>query len=194
MRAVSILSLFFIFVSCGNVKNNFSVSNKAKNQIQKTVLSDSVDLIIQSTNLSEDMSTVSSNDDEILVLIYNYSDSTITGKPILSKYFVLNKNKMSDTIHYADKITGFNNNIIFFLLEIDTDKKPEVIEASVRANFKGLIKAYQKRDYTEIEKYIGDDDVLGIKNIEDLKSKRPGYFEFSDIYKMDRFSYHITFK
>lgn len=133
------------------------------------------------------MSTLSSNNDEVAIFIYNYSDSVISSKPVFLSYFILNKNKMSDTLHYADKINEQNNTIIFFLLEIDSDKKLEDIETNVRMNYKALINAYSKRDYTEIEKYIGDDDLMGIKKAMNVKNKRPVNFEFNDIYQMDRF-------
>ena len=152
-----------IFISCAGAKQNFIHKSDAKNGETKTTLSESVQLIVRSTNLSEDMSTLSSNDDEVAVFIYNYSDSTITAPPVFSAYFILNKNKMSDTLHYADKISEQNNSVIFFLLEIDSDKKLDEIESEVRMNYKGLINAYNKKDYTEIEKYIGDDDLMGIK-------------------------------
>lgn len=192
MKHIFIFLLLSIFISCGSFKKYLPFSSRQ--EPAKIALADSVQLIVQSTNLSEDMSTLSSNDDELVIFIYNYSDSTITSKPIFSSYFILNKNKMCDTIHYADKINEQNNNIIFFLLEMDSDKKLEEIEPSVSNHYKELIAVYNKKDYTEIEKHIGDDDLLGMMRIENLKSNRPLTFEFNDIYKMDRFSYSITLK
>jgi hypothetical protein len=168
MKKNFIYLLFFIFASCSGKRDNAIYRSANKKEVTKAVLSDSVQLIVSSTNLSEDMSSLSSNDDEVAVFIYNYSDSAITSKPVFSDYFILNKNKMSYTIQYTDKITELNNNVIFFLLEVDSEKKLREIESEVRKNYKELINAYYKKDYTEIEKYIGDDDLMGIKKIENI--------------------------
>jgi hypothetical protein len=186
--------LLFVLVSCASTRKHPVFESSPKQETAKSSVSDSIQLIIHSSNLSEDMSTLSSNDDEVAVFIYNYSDSTITSKPVFSSYFILNKKKMSDTLNYTNNVNDKNNTIIFFLLEIDSDKKLSDIEPDVRLHYKELISAYNKKNYTEIEKYIGDDDLMGIKKIEDIKSNSPVYFEFNDLYKMDRFSYSVTFK
>ncbi|MCW3072647.1 MAG: hypothetical protein JWO44_2537 [Bacteroidetes bacterium] len=170
----------------------FSISS-ALSQENKTV-PDSIRLEIVSSNLSEDMSTLSSNDDELLLLIYDYTDSTVTGSPAFTGYFTLHK-KDQKVILPADPLGNFiQHDLLLFLIEIDSDKKPGDIEASVTHHYKELIAAYKLRDYLAIEKVIGDEDVLGIKVLPAFKPGKDNEIIFSDIYKMDRFSYSLIFR
>ena len=138
------------------------------------------------------MSTLSSNDDELALFIYEYNDSLITIPSYFIKSFVLTKLKMLDTLYYNGIKKVLNKNLILFLIEMDTDKKVEDIEALIRKNYHELIKAYAVKNYSVIEKYLGDDDLLGIKTIPYFHS--PATIEWADIYRMDRFSYELILK
>ena len=99
---------------------------------------------------------------------------------------------MSDTIYYNGLKNILNKNLILFLIEMDTEKKLEEIEPLLRKNYRELLKAYSTKNYSVIEKYLGDDDLLGIKVIPNFKN--PETIEWSDIYRMDRFSYELILK
>lgn len=163
-----------------------------KNKDSSLHLSDSLTIIIASTNLSEDMSSLSSNDDEIALFVYSYTDSIIDQPPFIAYNGILSKTKMIDTtyFHPIKKIT--HKNLIVFIIEIDTDKKIEFIEPQIRKNHQALLKAYATKDYSMIERYLKDDDILGIKEIENFE--RGMSIEISDIHRMDRYHYQITFQ
>jgi hypothetical protein len=146
-------------------------------------------IIISSTNLSEDMSTLSTNNDELTLLIYQFSDSTITGLPLASRYTVFDKNKKTDTLVCSNTGDLVGKELIVFLLEMDSDKKAEQVDPLIRKHYQELAKAYIMKNYLEIEKLIGDDDILGIEMIDGLK--HPETIHFSDVHRMDRFDYTI---
>lgn len=155
-------------------------------------LSDSISIIIQSTNLSEDMSTLSSNDDELALFLYSYKDSAVSELPIFSTYFVLNKTKMSDTLYFNGIKKILHNDLILFLVEMDTEGKIEFIEMQIRKNHNELIKACREKNYTTIEMHLNDNDILGVKVMKDFT--RETTIEISDIHRMDRYNYQITLK
>ncbi len=96
---------------------------------------------------------------------------------------------MSDTLHFKKVV---KNKYILFLIEIDTEKRIELIEMQIRKNYTALIKAYQEKNYTVIERYLQDDDILGVKVLENLKDETT--IEISDIHRMDRYHYQIILK
>ena len=97
-----LISLSLINFSCKTSKQ----TNNAKTVSQR--LSDSLSIIITATNLSEDMSTLSSNDDELAFFLYSYKDSAVSELPIFSTYFVLDKTGMSDTLYFNSNAKRFN--------------------------------------------------------------------------------------
>lgn len=179
-------SLFLVNFSCKTSKQ----TNNNKTTYQR--LSDSLSIIITATNLSEDMSTLSSNDDELALFLYSYKDSIISELPIFSTYFVLNKTKMSDTLYFKGIKNVSGKDLILFLVEVDTEKKIELIEMQIRKNHNELIKACKEKNYTLIERYLKDDDILGVKILKDVKLETT--VEISDIHRMDRYNYQITLK
>ena len=182
-----------LFISLFNFSCTISKENRSSTTKQKASTtiynSDSLSITINATNLSEDMSSLSSNDDELALFLYSYKDSLISELPIFSHYFVLNKTNMSDTLHFKKVV---KNKYILFLIEIDTEKRIELIEMQIRKNYTALIKAYQEKNYTVIERYLQDDDILGVKVLENLKDETT--IEISDIHRMDRYHYQIILK
>lgn len=189
MKNILFSLLFFSIISCKTAQKTDNAALEKKREVS---ISDSLILIVTSSNLSEDMSTLSSNDDELILLIFSYADSTINNKASFSTSLVLNKSNLSDTINCNELKKWVGKSLILFLLEMDSEKTIEQIEPLVRANHKKLIDSYYKRNYLEIEKCIGDDDLLGIKVMNNFKKNT--LIEFSDIHRMDRFKYSLTFQ
>ena len=98
--------------------------------------------------------------------------------------------KLADTTYFHPIKKLIHKNLICFIIEIDTDKKLELIEPQIRKNHQALIKAFASKDYSMIERYLKDDDILGIKEIENFE--RGKIIEISDIHRMDRYHYQIT--
>lgn len=99
---------------------------------------------------------------------------------------------MADTTYFRPIKKIIHKNLIFFIIEIDTDRKLELIEPQIRKNYNALLNAFTIKDYSMIEKYLKDDDILGIKIIENFE--RETILEISDIHRMDRYHYLIQLK
>jgi len=179
---------------------NFSCSTSKLSSYTKSISktytpakpSDSLTIIVNATNLSEDMSTLSSNDDELALFLYSYKDSIIYESPLFSSYFVLNKTKMTDTLYFNGIKKVLHKDLILFMIEMDTEQKVESIEMQIRKNYNNLIKACREKNYTLIEMYLDDNDILGVKVLKDFKQETT--LEISDIQRMDRYNYQITLK
>jgi hypothetical protein len=149
---------------------------------------DSLKIQIEAINLSEDMSTLSSKNDELLLILYDYSDTSRLYHPILSEFFIL------DTVHRTEEIHFFHSDVqhdvLLFIIEQDTDRSPDQIELIVRKNFKQIMSLYRSRDLIPLQKIIGDDDIMGIKLLNGLTTKTK--FSFNGRYKLDKYSYVIN--
>lgn len=99
---------------------------------------------------------------------------------------------MSDTLYFKGIKNVSGKDLILFLVEVDTEKKIELIEMQIRKNHNELIKACKEKNYTLIERYLKDDDILGVKILKDVKLETT--VEISDIHRMDRYNYQITLK
>jgi hypothetical protein len=185
---LSFLSLS-VFLSGCKAKQHAIIRKNSGNPVVVLSATAPLKIITSSSNLSEDMSTLSTNNDELVLLVYRFSDSTITGTPLASMYTVFDKNKKCDTLVCTNTADLLGKDLIIFLLEMDSDKKAAQVDPLIRQHYPELAKAYVMKNYLEIEKLIGDDDILGIEMIDALKY--PETIRFSDIHRMDRFDYTI---
>lgn len=148
---------------------------------------DSVKIKINAVNLSEDMSTLSSKNDELLLIIYDYSDTSRLYHPIVSEFFVLDTINRIREIHFLPPDP--KHDVLIFLVEQDTDRSPDDIEGVIRKNFKQIMALFRNRDLLPLQKIIGDDDIMGIKLLPGLSTKTT--FSFNGRYKLDKYSYVI---
>lgn len=153
---------------------------------------DSVSVSINALNLSEDMSTLSSKNDEVLLLIYAFDDTTKLDKPILAKYTVLDSAQRKSMMTFA--VSNDQSDILLILAELDTDRTPDVAEKMIRTNFRNIIACLDKKDLVALQKYVGDDDIIGIKKLEKTDLTKGISFSFQGRYKLDKFLYRIELK
>jgi len=160
-------------------------SNSDREVDYQSVQSDSLSITVKSDNLSEDMT----HNDELLIMGYLYKDSGVLDSVILTKRLTLNPKNMSKTFkwHVGQSVLG--KDIMLFILEQDSDTPSEQIDAILRIHYSSIIKAFKNRSYSEIEKYIGDEDVLDYRLLKDLST--PLEFTFRGIYKMDKYEYAV---
>ena len=169
----TLLLLFFSFINgCVNTKHSNNTYT----------LSDTATVTIQATNLTEDMSSLSTNEDEIIVLLYRFD--SVLKKPYTIKEHIFNNRGASFSFTIPQMAI---QNTLFVLLERDTEENLNVIESRFREHYIKIQHAHQKPDYNQLEKLLGDDDVIGIKHI----TSRPSGFNFSGVYKLDKFEYNV---
>lgn len=150
---------------------------------------DTFTITVNGVNLSEDMSTLSSRNDELLLLIYDYSDTSSLSTPILSHFAVLDSIQRTVTVPFS--APADNNPVLLFLIEQDTERKPEVLEPIIRQNATTIISLFRKRDRITLQKLIGDDDVMGYRILPNLSDIT---FSINGRYKLDKYSYVITIR
>ncbi len=153
---------------------------------------DTLTITVHAINLSEDMSTLSSKNDEVLLLIYSFDDTIKLNTPLLNEYFVMDsinrKKEMSFFVSYN------THDLLLLLAELDTEREPDQVEKLIRKNFKEIMDCINKRDLIAIKKYIGDDDILGIRMIKKAEHTKGITFPFQGRFKLDKYLYKIELK
>lgn len=184
-KLLSLFILILLISGWKGFKSNLSHLIEIKEfQLSAT---DSLSLSIEAIHLSEDMSRLSTKNDELLILIYESKDSLGLDKFLFSKQFKLDEKTRSRKIWFSTKNSLTKNKLLFFLIEQDSDTPIEQIDLILRVHYKEIIDAFESKDYLEIGKFIGDEDVLGVKTISSL----PSQFEFSGIHKLDKYEYLV---
>ena len=136
-------------------------------------------LTINAINLSEDMSRLSTKNDEVFLFIYDYSDTSELSTPLVSKKLIFDESHRIQSLG----IQKIKKRILFFIEE-DSFRNSEQIEPIVRIYFKEIMKA---DGYQELKKYLGDDDLLGFQILEsDTKE-----FNFAGMSSLDKFEYQF---
>lgn len=153
---------------------------------------DSLSIAIIGANLSEDMSTLSSKNDELLLLLYSFDDTLNLKEPFLKEYFVLDSANRKKTMMVPAR--GAPADVLLILAELDTERSPDQVEKLIRKNFKSIMNCLEKRDLVTLRQYIGDDDVIGIKTIKPDNFSRGTTFSFQGRYKLDKFLYRIEIR
>ncbi|MEM9389791.1 MAG: hypothetical protein AAGA02_04915 [Bacteroidota bacterium] len=156
------------------------------NYLQSTSLS----IDIKAIDLSEDLNKLSTQNDELILLIYEVQDIDATlNEPLYSSEFTLdsktNRQQLTTGIHKQS-----NLELLMLVLERDTERPIAQIEPVVRIHFNELIEAQANNDYNLIRKYLGNEDILGTKRIT-LPISRPTEFKLQGIQKMDRYTYVV---
>ncbi len=151
---------------------------------------------IRAENLSENGTKVSTQNDEIVFLIYLVSpDTGATPELLLSEYAVFDSLHSAYTFE-ADLKPSAAGELYFVLVEIDSDKNKEQVEPVVRLNLRTIAAAYALRDPGKWIIYLGDDDLLGIKtmNVEELNEGQGGRLTMEGMKLLDAYKYSLNVK
>ena len=181
---LSILVLFFI--SCGTTKTVEMVSNTSP---ETSITKDSVSVVVEALNLSEDMSRLSTKNDELLLLLYEKGTATTLDKYIWSKQFVLDQSSSKIQLSISKPLLETSSTYLLVLIEQDSETPLEQIDPIVRVHYNQLLKASKNRDYKEIEKFIGDEDILGIKTITYQAQGAAIELRFTGMQRLDQYDY-----
>ena len=153
---------------------------------------DSVKMKLDAINLSEDLGVMSTKNDELLLMIYPFVDSTSLGEPILFEAFVADSiNKEFNFTFLPVKSASIH--FLIALIEIDSDNSSFEIEKIVRLNYSLLFRACKMKDYKKIEELIGDDDILVMELIENWRFAVPNRKIYDGVHRADKFEYHFDF-
>jgi hypothetical protein len=153
---------------------------------------DSIKLIIQAVDLTEDMSSLSSKNDELTILIYEVIDPA---KLVVLKYsnsFTMTKRSDFKKLAFSNSFNVNGKTYSVVLIERDTDQTTDEIEKMVSSRYFELTSYYLKNGNFGIEEFLDDNDIVGIKIINDLGGNNEVDFRFSGFFKLDKYEYRLT--
>lgn len=164
---------------------NFTLKNE---QIKPNKV---VQIEINGQNLSEDMGVLSSMNDEIIFQIYQLEDSSVLDNPIVSEILLFDeKNRIHNVDLIADKLNE-EKRYLLLLVEYDTAKPAEQRNPIWRIYHQKIRDLYQAGDRLAIAKYIGNDDLLGLKQLTGSTMLTGTTIKFKGFHNMDKYLYQI---
>ena len=164
---------------------------EAKNRISYP--KDSIKIVINGQNLSEDMLFASQND-EIICEIYELADSAILNNPIISENFIFDEQNQIHQLKFASNLLDKAERYLFLLIEYDTQKPSEQRNPIWRIYHQEIRTLYEAGDRIGIGKYLGNDDLLGLKVITGETIINGTNLECKGFHNMDKYHYSIEIK
>lgn len=188
MKKLIILLLVLPFFSCSPKNNVVADFQPTHFKVES----------IEGLNLSEDMSTMSSLQDEIFCKISFVEKENSSFKIIEDFQIPTMRFNSKKRIHSIDKSLSLKESksqyVVFSLVELDTENSNESlhkiinekIEEGIFLNFKSPL---------QIDTLIGDDDFLGMKYIDLFKPKKEGkqVVKISGRQLFDKYDYRIYY-
>ncbi len=171
LRLTSIFFLLVILGSCKTIKQDYH-----------NITSDTVNFELEAINLSEDMTTMATGNDEIL-LCFLTADSV---PRLVEKWYHVFESRNSYFQFKFDK--SLHDQILCVFVEYDSDRSLDSVAYDLEINIDSAQVAFDKRNYNVIEEIIGDEDILGYKTIE---LRRRDSVRVTGIHKFDKYEYML---
>ena len=128
----------------------------------------------------------------MIILSYLYdNDSSNLNEPLFREKLKFYPKTGTKQFNCKLKKDISDQRTLLFLIEQDSELSIADMDSAVRINHRDIIREFNNRNYTGVEKYLGDEDVLGFRVIQKLKSFEPNVFSFSGIYKLDKYEYQV---
>lgn len=161
---------------------------KSKKQDSETTIDGLIGYTLQVSahDLAED-NTLSTQNDELLLIAYEACDMTVD-EPIAMTQWTLTKDSPRGSVEIKS-VGNVSCPLLVFLIEVDTDRSPMMIEAVCRVHSKKLLQAFETKDRAEIRRYLGDDDLIGAVKWEVSSLSEP--ITFTGIHLFDRYEYDL---
>lgn len=183
MKHISILSIL-IFILLVGVVSSFQLHSTRGQE-------DSLYIKVSALDLSEDFSRMSSKNDEVVLLLYPLIDSIQIGETLVKTFHHFSDSNQTYTHSYV--VASSKPSMLFFMIELDTERSIDVIDSIVRVHYVDLRKAYHTKDYNTIQRILGDDDLIGYRKI-NYTGTPFLVFNFKGYYKLDKYDYLFTFQ
>ena len=150
-QKLPVLALILLITACKGTKSIPSPSIETK-EVQLSV-TDSLSIVVEAINLSEDMSRLSTKNDELLILIYELKDSLELDQFLFSKQLKLDERTRSKKIWFSTSKNLTKSRLLFLLIEQDSETPIEQIDPIVRIHYQQIVGAFEDSNYLEIEKF-----------------------------------------
>jgi hypothetical protein len=148
---------------------------------------DSLRIAITAFNLSEDVS----GNDEVLILLYHYNDTLKLNEPIVKSRLTFRSKNSSRYFKIKLNEDIREKPLLLFFLEQDSELPIPKLDSTLRVSHVAIRKLFASKNYTGLEKYLEDEDILGIKSIPALPCPQPYVISISGIYKLDKYEYEV---
>lgn len=117
-------------------------------------------LFIQADNLTEDASVLSTQEDEVLIYLYQH----LNGGKLESLYSAAHVfSESSREFYEVLNLEIASDNLLLVLLEQDSDKTIDEYHDIIQTNSRLMTLHHSVKDYKAIESYLGDDDIIAIQ-------------------------------
>lgn len=184
------IAMVLSFMAC---KNKQQVTRSTSTDPSDSgAATDSMRVLVQLVDGSEDMSQLSTKNDEILILMYAWKDSGD-----LEPAFFVSQFKM-DADHRLQQLSCTmpesmepSTPILFLLIEQDAETPVEQLDPIIRVQHRHLMRAYEADDYSAISKYLGDEDLLGIRTFDPPPQGKIVSLRFEGVHRMDKYAYVV---
>lgn len=154
---------------------------------------DSLVISIEALDLSENLSRIlSTKNDELLILIYEQKEGQSLDAPLFQQTLVLDLETPKKLLKWKKNNNLEGKDLLYIMIEQDYDTPVEQIDPIVRIHREHIIEAFNKRDYQQLRTYLGTEDFLGFKILEDFSLALPVTFDLKGVYKLDLYEYKIS--
>lgn len=82
--------------------------------------------------------------------------------------------------------------ISILLHERDTDQSETDIDSLIRLHYFSLCAHFAKQGNFDIESYLGDNDIIGIKNFSHFYKGMQDKFGYNGVFKLDQYDYRLS--
>jgi hypothetical protein len=107
---------------------------------------------------------------------------------LLYERFIFNDSIRSKQFSFRKQKEGYT--LLVILIEQDEDIPMERLDPVVRTHHADILEVFRRRDYIQIEKYLGDEDILGMEYVT-LSEVNQSTLTFKGVYRLDRYHYEI---
>ncbi|MCB9262476.1 MAG: hypothetical protein H6607_08895 [Flavobacteriales bacterium] len=172
-------TLILIGVSCKFISK--------KKEVEKPPVK-TISLTLKAENLSEDLSFLSTKNDEVIWFVYSSIDSNTLGNRLFVDSLVFDDSTRSKTYLFdADSLKG--KKLTFFVYEIDFETPIYKLDTITQNHYKDLIEVFKQNDYSKLREFLGSEDMLGYHVLTNLTPEQSHTFEISGIHKADKYKY-----
>lgn len=180
-----VILLMILANSCQSHKVNYGTDLSDYSQ------PDSITLKISAHNLTEDMSSISSKNDELTILIYELGNLSESANLIYTTSFVMTSASNIKKLSWPNNIELKGKSISILILERDTDQSHDEIVNSIGHRYFEIANFYKVNGNYKIDSIIGDNDIIGIKTLSDFEKQKIFTFEFRGYFKLDKYEYSL---
>lgn len=133
-----------------------------------------------------------SGNDEVLIFCYLHHESSALQEPLFRQKIRIDLKHLSRQFKCKLDQGVTDRPLLLFLIEQDAELPVSHIDSTLRVSHHAIMTEFNAGNYSGIEQYIGDEDILGAKVISKLNFSQPNDFYFTGMYKLDKYEYQVT--